>query len=459
MADNIRHFLLRFFIEYNQKEWYNNLLVCKSLKNGEKMKKTIIQKIFISDETNTKSNFLWNTIGTGMLAAATMLFTVIVAHLSGEKAGGQFSFALTIGQWIGTIAYFELRTFQVTDVARKYSYAEYFYAKIFCCMLAVFAGGIYVMFRGGTAEKALFIFLLCVYKILDGYSDLYEGELQRYGRIDIAGKLLFWRVSGGILILTVGILLTQNLAVAVVAMILYSSLLIFVINEKALRVFEKGKLIFRQKEVVTVLIECLPLFLSSFLNTYVYSASRMSVDKVLDSRYQLYYAAIFMPVMIINLFSTFVFKPLLSVMAEDYEQKRKRQFFLLIFKVCAIIAAVTAVCEAGAYLLGIPVLSILYGINLEAYKIDLLILLLAGGINALAFFMYYILTIMRKQKYALVGYGIEAVAAFLISDQLVRKYAIRGASLSYLTVVTVLLTTFVLFMIYNIWRGKKKNEE
>ena len=46
------------------------------------MKKTIIQKIFISDETTTKSNFLWNTIGTGMLAAATMLFTVIVAHLS-----------------------------------------------------------------------------------------------------------------------------------------------------------------------------------------------------------------------------------------------------------------------------------------------------------------------------------------------------------------------------------------
>ena len=76
----------------------------------------------------------------GMLAAATMLFTVIVAHLSGEKAGGLFSFALTIGQWIGTIAYFELRTFQVTDVARRHSYAEYFYAKVFCCILAVLAG-------------------------------------------------------------------------------------------------------------------------------------------------------------------------------------------------------------------------------------------------------------------------------------------------------------------------------
>ena len=73
-------------------------------------------------------------------------------------------------------------------------------------------------------------------------------------------------------------------------------------------------------------------------------------------------------------------------MAEDYEQKRKRQFFSQIVKVCANYVAVTVVCEIGAYLLGIPVLSILYGINLGAYKIDLLILLLAGGVNALAFF-------------------------------------------------------------------------
>ena len=75
----------------------------------------------------------------------------------------------------------------------------------------------------------------------------------------------------------------------------------------------------------------------------------------------------------------------------------------------------------------------------------------------MAFFMYYILTIMRKQNYALIGYGMEAVTAFVISDWLVRKYAIRGASVSYLIAVTVLLTIFVLFMIYNIWRGKKEN--
>lgn len=422
---------------------------------GEK----IIQRIFVSEETNTRNNFLWNTIGTGMLAAATMLFTVIVAQLLGEKTGGLFSFALAIGQWIGTIAYFEIRTFQVTDVARTYGYSDYFFAKIICCTAAVLAGGIYILFQGNTAEKCMILALLCIYKILDGYSDVQEGELQRYGRIDIAGKLLFWRVAGGIIVLTGMILLTHDLMIAVISMILYSVFLIFIVNQKVLHFYEKERLDFQWEKVRNVLKECLPLFLSCFLNTYVYSASRMSVDKVLDENYQLYYAAIFMPVMIINLFSTFVFKPLLSVMAEDYENRRKRQFLQVILKVFAVIIAVTGICIAGAWLLGIPVLSLLYGIPLKKYKADLLILLLAGGVNALAFFLYYILTIMRKQSYALIGYGAEAITAFLISDLFVRKYAIRGASLSYLISVTVLLAVFMLFIIYDMWRGKKKNEK
>lgn len=422
---------------------------------GEK----IIQRIFVSEEKNTRNNFLWNTIGTGMLAAATMLFTVIVAQLLGEKTGGLFSFALAIGQWIGTIAYFEIRTFQVTDVARTYGYSDYFFAKIICCTAAALAGGIYILFQGNTAEKCMILALLCIYKILDGYSDVQEGELQRYGRIDIAGKLLFWRVAGGIIVLTGMILLTHDLMIAVISMILYSVFLIFIVNQKVLHFYEKERLAFQWEKVRNVLKECLPLFLSCFLNTYVYSASRMSVDKVLDENYQLYYAAIFMPVMIINLFSTFVFKPLLSVMAEDYENRRKRQFLQVILKVFAVIIVVTGICIAGAWLLGIPVLSLLYGIPLKKYKADLLILLLAGGVNALAFFLYYILTIMRKQSYALIGYGAEAITAFLISDLFVRKYAIRGASLSYLISVTVLLAVFMLFIIYDMWRGKKKNEK
>lgn len=47
-----------------------------------------------------------------------------------------------------------------------------------------------------------------------------------------------------------------------------------------------------------------------------------------------------------------------------------------------IITGFTFVCEVGAYILGIPVLSWLYGVNLKKYKLTLLLLLLCGGINA-----------------------------------------------------------------------------
>lgn len=48
-----------------------------------------------------------------------------------------------------------------------------------------------------------------------------------------------------------------------------------------------------------------------------------------------------------------------------------------------IITGFTFVCEVGAYILGIPVLSWLYGVNLKEYKLTLLLLLLCGGVNAI----------------------------------------------------------------------------
>lgn len=38
----------------------------------------------------------------------------------GEAKAGMFSIGLSIAQWLVTIAYFEIRTYQVTDVKNEY---------------------------------------------------------------------------------------------------------------------------------------------------------------------------------------------------------------------------------------------------------------------------------------------------------------------------------------------------
>lgn len=122
-----------------------------------------------------------------------------------------------------------------------------------------------------------------------------------------------------------------------------------------------------------------------------------------------------------------------------------------------IITGFTFVCEVGAYVLGIPVLSWLYGVNLKEYKLTLLLLLLCGGINAINIIFYYVLAIMRKQKYMTILYIIVCLVSFLIMDTMTGKMGLMGASLGYLILVSLLAALLLVYIIIQTRRNTKMN--
>lgn len=58
--------------------------------------------------------------------------------------------------------------------------------------------------------------------------------------------------------------------------------------------------------------------------------------------------------------------------------------------------------------------------------------MLAGGINSLSYFGYYILTIMRKTGWIFSGYIMAAIVAKLASDYFVKISGINGAAMGFL---------------------------
>lgn len=63
-----------------------------------------------------------------------------------------------------------------------------------------------------------------------------------------------------------------------------------------------------------------------------------------------------------------------------------------------IVVGIMTMCACGAVAIGIPVLSLIYHINLESYYKELVIPQFAGGFLALSGYLNMILTIKRKQK-------------------------------------------------------------
>ena len=411
----------------------------------------------VDKKPDDKYKYIWFTIGTACFALATLVMTIVISRLLGETQAGMFSVGLSIAQWLVTIAYFEIRTFQVTDVRNEYSFKYYLTLRILMCIITFLASVVHVVFNNYDKQKVIIILLVCLYKISDSIADTFEGEFQKEDRIDISGKSEFYRVFFSILVLVIAVAVSKNLILSLIIMnvVAYGMIVLLDISIAVKRV--SVRMTWDMKRLWELVKMCIPLAVSTFLSTYIINSSKLSVDRVLGDEAQLYYTAVFMPNMVINLFSGIIFKPMQTAMAVNYYEKKYKNFWHIISKMILIITGFTFVCEVGAYILGIPVLSWLYGVNLKEYKLTLLLLLLCGGINAINIIFYYVLAIMRKQKYMTILYIIVCLVSFLIMDTMTGKMGLMGASLGYLILVSLLAALLLVYIIIQS-RWNTKNE-
>ena len=409
----------------------------------------------VDKKPDDKYKYIWFTMGTACFALATLVMTIIISRLLGETQAGMFSVGLSIAQWLVTIAYFEIRTFQVTDVRNEYSFKYYLTLRILMCIITFLASIVYVVFNNYDLQKVIIILLVCLYKISDSIADTFEGEFQKEDRIDISGKSEFYRVFFSILVLVIAVAVSKNLILSLIIMnvVAYGMIVLLDISIAVKRV--SVRMTGDMKRLWELVKMCIPLAVSTFLSTYIINSSKLSVDRVLGDEAQLYYTAVFMPNMVINLFSGIIFKPMQTAMAVNYYEKKYKNFWHIISKMILIITGFTFVCEVGAYILGIPVLSWLYGVNLKEYKLTLLLLLLCGGVNAINIIFYYVLAIMRKQKYMTILYIIVCLVSFLIMDTMTGRMGLMGASLGYLILVSLLAALLLVYIIIQTRRNTK----
>ena len=101
-------------------------------------------------------------------------------------------------------------------------------------------------------------------------------------------------------------------------------------------------------------------------------------------------------------------------------------------------------------------MSWLYGVNLKDYKMTLLLLLLCGGVNAVNIIFYYVLAIMRKQKYMTILYLIVCGVALIIMDPITGRLGLNGAALGYLILVVLLGVLLMGYILYQIRKDRKR---
>ena len=89
------------------------------------------------------------------------------------------------------------------------------------------------------------------------------------------------------------------------------------------------------------------------------------------------------------------------------------------------------------------------GLDLGAYRIEVVIVMLGGSMNAIITIFYYVLTVMRKQMLVLAGCAVGFVFALVVPFLFVRAYGLTGAVVSYVITMMTTVVVFGIFIMYN----------
>lgn len=422
----------------------------------------VLRRLIINDNPDTleKRNMIWNMIGSFLYAFASMVLTMAVVQIVGDEQGGIFTFAFTtFGQQMFMVAYFGIRPYQITDVESRYTFGDYLGLRMLtsACALAIGIG--YILMQGYTPQKAWVVFLMVCYKVIDGFADTYEAEFQRSGRLYLTGKSNAFRTVLSVGCFITALLMTKNLVFASAAAVGAQVLGVLLFDVAVIGGLDNIDWSWNPAGCRGLLQSCLLLFLSVFLDFYIFSAAKYAIEGNMNDAAMAVYGAIFMPTSVINLVAGFVIRPFLTKLSYYWEVKEMKAFGGVIGKIFVVILGLTVLAVGGAAVLGIPVLSLLYSNLRDALsecRLALVMIVLGGGFNAWMNLFYYTLVIMKRQRHIFGGYVLVCVTAAVISPQAVRAGGILGGAASYLLLMILLALCFGLMTAWGFAAARHK---
>lgn len=413
----------------------------------------------LNTDIRNKSNFIWNTLAGLVNAAEAVILLMVVGRTNGLEDAGILTIAFAIGNLMMTIGRYGVRNYQVTDVEEKLSFGPYFTHRICTVFLMGIVTGTYLIyawhFNGYSEYKCWVILLICLIYMAESLEDVFWGLYQKNGRIDIGAKVFIGRWALHLVVTSIGLYLTHQLIQSLVWGFLTGTFVSLTANRKMITTYYKGPFI-QWGGVKQIFVNCFPLFIVAFLTNYVTNAPKYAIDKYMSEADQACYGYIAMPVFVVMLFSSFVYQPMLTDIADEWKKRNIHSLQNCILKIVTVVIGLTVVCLTGAYICGIPVLSWLYATDLKAYKTELLMLMIAGGGLGLVTFTSTLLTVIRKQKVTMLGYVFVALLAKLLFGHMVKSYGLSGAA-GFYAVLMWALAVFYGGVIY--WKLRQRESK
>lgn len=392
------------------------------------------------------SGSFWNMLGSGMMAANTVFLTMLVGHVFDMTVIGQFTLALTTSQIMYSIALFGANDRHMTDYQHRFRFNQYFWLRIASLVLSGIICLLAIRLLGKTGDSAVYIILLTCFMMINAFAEIYQSMFFQENRLDLSGKAIFFRYLLSTAAFAVIVIWRHSVTFACIAMILVDLAATWFWDLRFSGTFRDSGYGLERDGFSDLIRETFPLCLSLLSWQFIVNCPKYLIDMWLSTEDQGIYSILFMPVFAMNLLGQIAFRPFLHQYADAWNHDRK-QFFRLLKIHIGFISFITLAAAVCAFFLGAPLLGYFFGQNLGEYRTELMLFTASGAILAVNQLLYYLLVILRKQKYVPLFYLSGGILLVISGWKLIPLMRLSGGWIAFSVAQLLVFAEFLTIII------------
>lgn len=405
-------------------------------------------------EKNSVKNFIWNAIGLTANSFVSLAFLIIVKLLNGVDDAGIFTYSYSLCILFYYISIYYNRPFQIANVSSDKKFNSFFSARIVTSVISLILIIIFSLISGFSFYKISIIFLLMLFKTCDAISDVFYGDFQKKENLYMVGISYVLKAIFGIFTFIILNYLTSNLIMSILGLIVVNIIIFLFYDYKKFRLGYKEKLSLDFDDTKFILKSSLPIFLFQFISIYLVNSEKYVITYFSSNELQTIFGILIMPATVLSLVGNYLLIPFVNKLHKLNCSSNLKDFKKLGNKILLILFSFGVMALGVCYLIGIPVLNFIYQIDLDKYKVSLLIIVLGAVFNSGGMICSGMLTILGKNKIQVYVYSIGSILTTILCYFLIKGDVIFGASLTYLISCVVLFTVFAVIYMKNMSRSR-----
>ena len=385
-----------------------------------------------------KKDYIWNSLGSLLQSAISPVLLIVITRLNGIDDSGLFSFAISLSVVFWAVSLWGGRTYQVSDIKREFSSGGYVAVRFVASLIVAISAVAFCFLNGYNTTKTGLIMILVTFKILESIADSLYGVMQIHHKLYIAGISLTMKAMLGFAAFMAVDIVTKNVIYGTLAILLINMLIIFLYDILWVRRVETisiSKKLCKEyiTQAVVIMKRTSAVFVVVFLTMFSLNIPRYFLDKSHPDQIG-YFGIMAMPITLLGLFISFIIQPNVVNLSELLAKGKLKKFARIVGKINQITFGMGVLSVVLSYLIGVWMLNVIFGININNFRLDLTIMVIGAAANAFVSIYVNLLIIMRRFKGQFYTLLLTDILAVVMSMCLIEHLAMLGSVLVFMLI-------------------------